>query len=927
MVLVFAIMALIIVTLGYFSYQNYERQHRTEVEHQLSAVAGMEVTKLEQWKSERLNDAGVFFHNPLFSSRVQHLFNDRNDTESQEEIRIWLEKEQAHSPYDRLYLLDTTGALQMSVPNTKKAVATSVLEKISGTLQSDKITLIDFYRDEHDQKIYLTVLVPVFDDEGTGKPLGVLAFQIDPGQELYPFINKWPAPSESAESQLIRREGNDVVYLNDLRSRPDSPLTLRIPLDRTNVPAVKAVLGGKGIVEGVDYQGKPVIANINKVSDTQWFLVTQIDNSEVYGPLHDRSILLIVIIAILLTGAGSGIGLIWREQNIRLYKEMYEVENAVLKERIRAQSYLDIVGAIVISINADQIVTMVNIAGCRLLGRSEEEIIGKNWFDTFLPERVRDDAKKLFVQMIEGSKGQSEQIENTIVTSSGEERLIAWHFTLIRNEAQTITGTLRSGEDITDRKRAEEALLKSEEKYRHIIEYSNEAIVVAQDGMLNLVNRRAVELTGYSEPELLSMSFLVFIHPDDRVMVSERYQKRMKGENLPSRYAFKLNPKDGSTRWVEISAITIDWEGRPATLNFITDISERKLAEEALQHLTEFQESVITNARVWMSVLDPKGKILMWNTAAEEISGYRSEEVSGRNDIWKMLYPDKEYRKQITDTITRIIHDKNYLENFETTIRSKQGNKKVISWNTKGIPNAAGIISNYVVIGVDVTDRQLAEGALREANKKLNLLSSITRHDINNQLTVLVGYITLLKKKQSDTTQNDYFQKIETAAQHISSMIQFTREYESIGVKAPAWQNSRTLVDTAAKDAPLGRIIVKNDLPAGQEMFADPLIVKVFYNMMDNAVRYGEKITTIRFSVEERDGDHIVVCEDDGNGVAFEEKEKIFKRGFGKNSGLGLTLSKEILLITGITITENGEPGVGARFEMNVPKGAWRLTG
>ena len=225
----------------------------------------------------------------------------------------------------------------------------------------------------------------------------------------------------------------------------------------------------------------------------------------------------------------------------------------------------------------------------------------------------------------------------------------------------------------------------------------------------------------------------------------------------------------------------------------------------------------------------------------------------------------------------------------------------------------------------ELTLRQ-SEEALNKANKKLTLLSSITRHDINNQLTVLVGYLTILKKKQTDTTHNDYFQKIATAAQQISSMIQFTREYEDIGVKAPAWQDCRTLVDTAAKEAPLGKIMVKNDLPAGAEMFADSLVVKVFYNLMDNAVRYGLKITTIRFFVEERDGDHVLVCEDDGVGIPVEEKEKIFKRGFGKNTGLGLSLSQEILSITSITICEKGEPGKGARFEMTVPKSACRFV-
>jgi signal transduction histidine kinase len=158
-------------------------------------------------------------------------------------------------------------------------------------------------------------------------------------------------------------------------------------------------------------------------------------------------------------------------------------------------------------------------------------------------------------------------------------------------------------------------------------------------------------------------------------------------------------------------------------------------------------------------------------------------------------------------------------------------------------------------------------------------------------------------------------------------MIQFTKEYEEIGVKAPKWQDFRTLVNTAVKQVRFEKVIVKNYLPAGMEVFADPLIVKVCYNLIDNAVRYGGKITNIQFAIEERDGDQVIVCEDDGDGVPAGEKEKIFERGFGKNTGMGLFLAREILDITGITITETGEPGKGARFEMVVPKGMWRMAG
>lgn len=144
---------------------------------------------------------------------------------------------------------------------------------------------------------------------------------------------------------------------------------------------------------------------------------------------------------------------------------------------------------------------------------------------------------------------------------------------------------------------------------------------------------------------------------------------------------------------------------------------------------------------------------------------------------------------------------------------------------------------------------------------------------------------------------------------------------------APTWQSLRGLVESVGRDAALGQVTLVNDLPPGLDVYADPLISRVFFNLVDNAVRHGRCITTIRFAVEERNGETIIACEDDGEGVTPAEKERIFEHGYGKNTGFGLTISREILDITGIGIREVGEFGRGARFEMTVPPGAYRRTG
>jgi signal transduction histidine kinase len=155
-------------------------------------------------------------------------------------------------------------------------------------------------------------------------------------------------------------------------------------------------------------------------------------------------------------------------------------------------------------------------------------------------------------------------------------------------------------------------------------------------------------------------------------------------------------------------------------------------------------------------------------------------------------------------------------------------------------------------------------------------------------------------------------------------MIQFTKEYEDVGVKAPIWQNIRAMIEKEDKSVILGPIKLVNDVPTNLEVDADPLIAKVFHNLIDNAIRHGDKVTTIHLFVEEHDGSYAIICEDDGVGIPSDLKEELFTHSSGKSLGFGLFLSREILAITGITIIENGVPGKGARFEIIVPSDAWR---
>jgi len=288
LLLVFIILAAGIVAAGGLLYRSQRDSCRTEAEHKLAAVADLKVGELSMWRNERLADAGVFYKNMAFAALTRRCIERPQDLPLQEELRTWISRVQASYRYDRIALLDAAGNKWMSVPDTKEPHSTVTLQEAREALRSGQLTFADFHLDEYAKKVYLRLFVPILDGEAGGRPLGVVMLRIDPEVYLYPFIQRWPVPSETAETLLIRREGNEAVFLNELKFQKNTALALRVSLDNTNLPAVKAALGQEGIVEGVDYRGVPVLAVVRAVPDSPWFLLAKMDAAEVYAPMRER---------------------------------------------------------------------------------------------------------------------------------------------------------------------------------------------------------------------------------------------------------------------------------------------------------------------------------------------------------------------------------------------------------------------------------------------------------------------------------------------------------------------------------------------------------------------------------------------------------------------------------------------------------------
>jgi len=220
--------------------------------------------------------------------------------------------------------------------------------------------------------------------------------------------------------------------------------------------------------------------------------------------------------------------------------------------------------------------------------------------------------------------------------------------------------------------------------------------------------------------------------------------------------------------------------------------------------------------------------------------------------------------------------------------------------------------------------RRLAE-QVAFLEKKLNLVGSVTRHDVLNQLTAVSGYTELLEMVVTDPQMKSYIEKERFALEKIRRQFQFAKEYQNLATEPPRWQKISSAVRRAGETVALHGVPVEESCGTAA-VYADLALEKAISQLLDNALRHGQHVSRIRIAVRDEAGGGILTIEDDGVGIPAEDKGRIFDRGFGKRTGWGLFLAREILAVTGMTIAETGETGKGARFEIRIPAEAFRNT-
>ncbi len=487
----------------------------------------------------------------------------------------------------------------------------------------------------------------------------------------------------------------------------------------------------------------------------------------------------------------------------------------------------------------------------------------------------------------------------------------------IRNADGEIIGAIETLEDITERKQVEEVLKRSEVMYREIFNTVNETIWIhdIQTKKIMDVNNYVTHMFGYSVAEALDLSVEDIssgIPPFIQKTAMDNLEKAASGEHQT--FEWHCRHKDGHLFWSEVNVKRGTIAGKECLLAIERDITDRKLAEETLRLSEEKYRRILENMQDAYIRTDEKGIISMVNPSAVRMFGYSSaEEMIG-------ISADSLYlRSGDREELLRIMRDTGEITDFSGDTVRKDGTHFPVSLNVQFTRDEKGRVRGTEGIVRDITERKSMEHVIQETNRKLNLLNSITRHDIVNQLTMLQGFTQLAAMEESDPVISEYLTKIDAGSETIYRQIEFMKTYHELGIHTPGWFRLDETIQNAGR-----KEVIFSGTCKDIEIFSDPMLEKVFFNLFENAIKHGERVTEIAIRCERDPEGIIIIVEDNGIGIPQGEKEKIFEKGFGKNTGLGLFLAKEILSITGITIRESGTPGKGAKFEITVPKEQFR---
>jgi PAS domain S-box-containing protein len=752
----------VVVAVGGYLFLNYEQnQMRQQKENELKAVTELKVNEISNWRNERLADALYLTASGFFAAGLQEWMENKNELNYQ----IMINRLKAYTaiyPYSDAKVVDLQGSILFGLADNQY-ISPETLAQLNQAVQQQKPQLVDFHLDNQGQP-HLDLIAPVILLTQESKTcIGAVIFGLDPQQYFYPLLASWPLPDRSAESLLVERQGDTVLFLNNLKYQSGSALHLTIPLTQMDVPAVLAVLGQQGVFQGKDYRGVEVISVIQPIPDTAWYMVTKIDKSEAFTAINYTSKLVIILIFVTL-GVILIAGLVLYQRMKRRQTEVLarlETEKSALLKHF--EHLVKYANDMIFLFDADYHLVEANERALEKYEFTRLDLKALNLPDLVAPEAQKQHAADLLVSL----KNKAQLYESVHRTKNGRSFPVEISArTIMVDDREYLQWIVR---DISERKVLEIELDEYQNKIEHLnkvlraIRNVNQLIsrVKIPAELLRLASRELVETRGFEG------AWLALI--DDKGAIQDFYESGWQGAPLNQIEAQNLlswcecvrqSVQDGKLSVVReplegcrncllayrctnlavlveplmytgktrgFMAVSLEKESLTeddghllkeiaadlsfALNNLETEKQRRQLEQEARRYLDI--------ASVMIMVLDASGCVKLANKKLLETLGYAENEIIGR-DWFALAIPDAEPVKAVFRQI--MAGQIEQVENYTNPVRTRDGSLRTVSWHNAVIADPGGNITGAISSGEDISERLKSEEALKQSEAQFHAL-------------------------------------------------------------------------------------------------------------------------------------------------------------------------------------------------------------
>ena len=786
--LFFIILAVIISGTLYHGTRYYYKHQQKELKEkqyeELHSIAQLKANQLTQWYNERLSEVNYFSSNNPYRGYILEIIEGNRDSE--EELRQSLVQIMTNQRYNNIFVIDDKDDLLFSIDPGFELIDTLTVSYCRMVFESGGIVIPDFYYCKSHNEIHYEAIAPVFDQDKN--VAAAMVFRVDPNDFLFPFMQDWPTPSESAETYIVRAQGDSVIYLNNLRHTDNSVLRIVFPLDRTEITAVKAALGYEGIVEGIDYNGEKVLADIRKVEGTSWYIISEIYTKEIYADLKRHAVLLDLITLLLILFTGLAVAWVYHLRQNSIYKELLQKKTELYQSQEEYGAILYSIGDGVITTDEKGIITNLNPVAEKLTGWKEAEAKGRYIEEVFkivseeTKEKVASPVTKVLKEgrivglanhtiliskdrreipindsgaPVRGMDNQilgavmvfSDQTEERLRNKLIDIRLKLFEYAIDHTLEETLTRMLN---EIGD-------LFQSPLGYFHILMPDNETIWLkawstATKEELCKIN---VQETHY---KIREAGFWADCVKSKKPLIYNDYGLLSQRKDLPEGHpavariiTVPVIRDEKVVATLGIANKPVDYTGTDLEIvSFLADvtweIAEHKLNETRLRQSEERFYHLFERAPLGYQSLDEDGNIIEVNEAWTETFGLSREEVTGKYFV-DLLQPEDELH------FINVFNKSKETGRFNTELRMihNDGVSRIITIEGRiGFKDNGSFEKAHCIIQ-DITDKKQMEIKIRESEEKMSSIFRIAPtgigvvadriiKEVNPQFCKMVGY-------------------------------------------------------------------------------------------------------------------------------------------------------------------------------------------